>query len=62
MSAVSMQQIRKVIRTGNGSVRVTIPKATARNWGLVDDDGEADVGYLLFEQTDDDAVRVEPVS
>ena len=62
MSAGSMHRIRKVIQTGNGSVRATIPKSTAREWGLIDENGDPDATYLLFEATDDDAVRLEPIS
>ena len=56
-----MCEIRKVSDTGSGSGRVTVPKETLREMGLVDDDGNIIEDYLAFEETDDGATRVEPV-
>jgi len=55
------REIRKVRDLGNGSGGVTIPKEKLRDWGLVDDDGELDSGYVSFDENDDDALVVEPV-
>ncbi|WP_161609733.1 hypothetical protein [Halorubrum kocurii] len=56
-----MCEIRKVSDTGSGSGRVTVPKETLREMGLVDDDGNIIEGHLVFEETDDGSARVEPV-
>ncbi|WP_176451058.1 hypothetical protein [Halorubrum sp. Ea1] len=56
-----MCEIRKVSDTGSGSGRVTVPKETLREMGLVDDDGNIIEGHLAFEETDDGSARVEPV-
>lgn len=56
-----MCEIRKVSDSGNGSGRVTVPKETLREMGLVDDDGNIIEGHLAFEETDDGSARVEPV-
>jgi hypothetical protein len=56
-----MCEIRKVSDSGNGSGRVTVPKDTLREMGLVDDDGNIIEGHLAFEQADDGSARVEPV-
>ena len=56
-----MCEIRKVSDTGSGSGRVTVPKETLREMGLVDDDGKIIENYLAFEETDDGSTRLEPV-
>lgn len=56
-----MCEIRKVSDTGSGSGRVTVPKETLREMGLVDDDGNIIEDYLAFEETDDGATLVEPI-
>ena len=56
-----MCEIRKVSDSGNGSGRVTVPKETLREMGLVDDDGNIIEGHLAFEKIGDGSTRVEPV-
>ena len=56
-----MCEIRKVSDSGNGSGRVTVPKDTLREMGLVDEDGNIIEGHLAFEEAANGSARVRPV-